>query len=401
MLVERKTHNSRIRVDQATLETARRYKIRRLIFFTERGEGSCPLQCSYCFLAKKGENRVMPVQVLRDAIDWLREVAVFSPSIHFFGTEPTKQWDLIVEARRYAPDMPISITTNGYLLDAERIAWLAENNVSVPIYSIDGGPEHNVHRVTRSGKPSWERVAENFKLLMKTKLADHVTARGTWTPDDYDLVSRFRALEELGARSITFIPVITDPRWDEARVAEAYAKLADYYDGGKSPCRLIERMIGDIQKGRDGPPPNGCGVGYFSWAVTVDGRLSLCHAFEEHEEGTIGSIYKGITNLKPFEKISRMVDEFHTERDPYPKPECRTCHAYNFCQGPGFCAEEIWEATGKPNVPPPGYCAHLRGMVTGLRYWAGLRQRKDPNSVLNQLGRRWEVAVDGEQARQV
>lgn len=351
-----------------------------------------------CFLAKKGKNQVMPVQVLHDAIDWLREVAVSSPSIHFFGTEPTKQWDLLVEARRYAPDMPISITTNGYLLNQERIQWLAENNINVPVYSIDGGPEHNVHRVTRSGKPSWNRVAENFKLLMQTRIAEHITARGTWTPDDYDLVSRFKALEALGAKSITFIPVITDPRWDEAKVAQAYAELAGYYEGGRSPCRLIEQLIEKICRGGDDHPDNGCKVGYYSWTVTVDGRLALCHAFEEHREGVIGSIYEGITNLEPFEKISRPVDDFHSIRDPYPKPECRMCHAYRYCMGPGFCAEEIWEATGRPSTPPPGYCAHLRGMVTGLRYWAGLRQRKDPNSVLNQLGKRWEAVVYGEQA---
>src|SRR5690606_19232756 len=115
----------------------------------------------------------------------------------------------------YAPDIDISLTTNGYLLNEERIQWLAENDVRIYVYSIDGGPEHNQHRLTRSGKPSWARVAKNLQLLLKTELGQYVTARGTWVPDDYDLVSRYKALEELGASSIAFVPSIEDD-WDEA-----------------------------------------------------------------------------------------------------------------------------------------------------------------------------------------
>lgn len=387
---QRVTNNPRIRIDDEVLRITKQQGINRLLFFTERGEGSCPLACSYCFLAKKGENQVMPLEVMFDAIDWLREVAVEPPSIHFFGTEPTKQWNHIVMARAYAPDMPMSLTTNGYLLNEERIKWLEENDVRIYVYSIDGGPEHNKHRLTPSGKPSWDRVAKNLQLLLKSKLGEFVTARGTWVPDDYDLVSRFKALEELGAKSIAIIPAVDDDRWDEEKVAKAYMDLADYYDGGPSPMRLIEDLIRDILSGRDSPPGNGCGTGYGVWSVTVDGRLAICQAYEEHEYGIIGSIYEGITNPKALE-ISRIVDSFHTKDNPYPKEACKTCHAYNFCMGTGFCGEINHEATGRPDVPPDGYCKHLRGMVTGAKYWASLRLKKDPNSVLNNLGTVWEI----------
>src|SRR5690606_22384845 len=70
-----------------------------------------------CFLAKQGEREVMIRETLFRAIDFLREIAVAPPSLHFLGTEPLKQWDLIVAAREYAPDMPISLTTNGHLLN--------------------------------------------------------------------------------------------------------------------------------------------------------------------------------------------------------------------------------------------------------------------------------------------
>lgn len=392
MRTRRLTDNPRIHIDEEVLRITREQKISRLIFFTERGEGSCPLACSYCFLAKQGENRVMPLEVMFDAIDWLREVAVEKPSIYFFGTEPTKQWNHIVMARTYAPDLEIGLTTNGYLLNEERIRWLAENDIRIYVYSIDGGPEHNRHRLTRSGKPSWERVAENLKLLLKTELGQYVTARGTWMPDDYDLVSRYKALEELGARSIVFIPSI-EADWDEEKVARAYIELADYYKGGKSPSNMIEEAIQRIIQGADSPPGNGCNTGRFAWAVSVDGKLTLCQAYEEHDYGVIGSIYEGITNLKAFE-ITWAVDDFHTLRNPYPKEQCRTCHAYNHCMGAGFCAEINHEATGNPAVPPDGYCNHLRGMVTGLKYWASLRLKNDPDSVINNIGKKWEIVAN-------
>lgn len=361
--------------DERTKEIVKKQKISRLLFFTETGEGSCPLACTYCFLAKQGENKKMSVKTLHDAIDWLKEVAVSEPSLHFFGTEPTKQWDLIVEARRYAPDMPMSMTTNGYLLNDERIKWLDENNIKIFIYSIDGDREDNKRRVTRAGKESFDQVAKNLQKVIKSKQGEWVTARGTWYPEDYDLVKKYKALEELGAKSISFVPVITE-EWDEAKVAEAYRNLGEYYNFGKSPSRFIEQMLSRIQSGPTSHPGNGCGTGFFSWAISPDGRLSLCQGFEEHSIGTIGSIYYGITNTDPFEKISKAIDEFHTEKNPYPKEQCKTCHAYNYCQGVGFCGSENFHGTGQVNVPPDGYCNHLRGMVTALKYWLGQRQMK-------------------------
>ena len=384
------TSDKTIYIDDKVLEVTKRQKISRLLLFTETGEGSCPLACSYCFLAKAGVNKKMSEKTLRDAIDWLRAVSRDkTPSIHFFGTEPTKNWHLIELAREYAPEMQMSMTTNGYLLNEERIKWLDENDIRIFIYSIDGSEEHNQYRVTRSGKSSWNRVSKNLQLLLKSKQAQWMTARGSWYPDDYDLVSRFKALEDLGAKSITFIPVVEAPGWDEAKVAQAYIELADYYNGGPSPSKMIEDMIQRIEQGPQSPPGNGCGTGFFSWALSPDGKLSLCQGYEEMEIGTIGSIYEGITNENAFE-ISRIVDDFHTERDPYPKEECKTCPAYNYCQGTGYCSSNFYLANGTFHVPPDGYCIHLRGQLTGLKYWLSKRQMNDPerNPFMRLFGRK-------------
>ena len=201
-----------------TQELAQALGLHRLLLFTGDGVGSCSMQCDYCFLAKAGLHRVMSRDTLRDAMEFLERLTD-RPGLHFFGTEPTMQWHLIEEARRLRPDWPISLTTNGLLLTPERIDWMAANDVRVYVYSIDGGPEHHKHRVDLQGRPTWDRVSEHLRYLLQTQ-GDWVTARVTWTPEDYDLVGRFAALEALGAHSIQVCRTSSWRRWDEQRVEQ-------------------------------------------------------------------------------------------------------------------------------------------------------------------------------------
>ena len=383
-------------VNDATRQWAQRQRIHQLLLFTETGEGSCSLACTYCFLAKAGERKVMARETLFRAIDFLREIAVRPPSLHFFGTEPLKQWDLIVAAREYAPDMPISLTTNGHLLNDRRIQWLCDNDVRIYVFSLDGGPEHNVARIDRKGNPTWHIVARNLQKLLETKQRKWLTVRGTWYPTDYDLVARFKALEDLGATSIQFVPV-TDAPFEEERVKEAYLALGEYYKWGFTPSRFVNDMIRRCQNEASVPQAgNGCGVGTNYLAVSPDGTLTLCQLYEERQElGKVGDIWNGITNPLPFLAISDRVDTFHTEANPFPKRtsayDCSRCHAYRHCMGVGWCAGYNLQATGDELVPPDGYCAHLRGMVAACRIWAAKMAERMPPDRPNVLGIRFPI----------
>lgn len=389
------------RNDEQTRFWASRQRFRELLLFTGTGAGACNLGCRYCFLSHRGPRTVIPAQVLRDAIDFLREYATGSMRLHFFGYEPTTNWDLIVAAREYAPDISISMTTNGYLLDDKRIDWLNANDVRIYVFSIDGGPEHNRYRVDWAGRPTWGRVAENLRKLCQTKQVTWLTARASWhcgsNGEDYDLVGRFRALEELGARSIAVVPV-TDAPFDERRVEQAYLELGEHYQWGRTPSRYVNEMLERMLRGEENVPQagDGCGVGTQYWALLPDGRLSLCQEYAEKPEGIIGSIYEGITNPLPFLAISDRVHQFHTAVNPYPKETeryaCRRCHAYRHCMGVGWCAGWHRQVTGDEIVPPDGYCAHLRGFVSAMRQWAEEHKRRYPWQV-SVMGRTWERAT--------
>ncbi len=370
-----------------TKQIAKRQGLTRLLLFTETGEGSCNMACKYCFLGKSGTNKKMSIEILHKAIDFLNLYAVGEPSLHFFGTEPLKNWDLILATREYT-NMMISLTTNGVALTKERIDWMDNNNVKVYILSLDGGEAHNDQRILRNGDPSWDIVSKNAKLLLESKQRQWITARGTWAGLDYDLVGRFKALEELGFPSIQFVPDVTGP-FERDLVKEAYLELGEYYAWGAPPSKFINEMVQRLMDEENAKQEgNKCGTGRGIWAVSPDGSLSLCQLYEESAVGKIGDIWNGITNEMPFTAISERVNTYHTNINPYPKPECEGCTAYKHCQGVGWCAGINRQVNGDELVAPDGYCEHLIGMVEALRVWAekqGERMPKPQRGILGQV----------------
>lgn len=356
-----------------TQELAQALGLHRLLLFTGDGAGSCSMACSYCFIAKAGRHRVMGRDTLRDAMTFLEQLTD-QPGLHFFGTEPTMQWGLIQEARRLRPDWPISMTTNGLLLTPERIDWMAAHDVRVYVYSIDGGPAHHRHRVDAAGRPTWDSVSEHLRYLMQTQ-GDWVTARVTWTPEDYDLVGRFTALEALGARSIQVVPDIEHGvEWDEHRVERAYLELGEHYAWGRTPSRYINDLVDAIAHGKPKPGyPCNAGRGY--WAVMPDGELRTCQRGER-----IGSIYEGVTCEAPLYE-SQLCGQIVNSRQPL-KLGCHSCDGFGHCPGVGYCIAAGREA-GSPAVPTDGHCQHLRGMVRACREWAA----KQPTPVSGVLQR--------------
>jgi uncharacterized protein len=370
-----------------TKEIAKEQGLNRLLLFTETGEGSCNMACKYCFLGKSGTNKKMSVEILHKAIDFLNLYAVGEPSLHFFGTEPLKNWDLILAAREYT-NMMISLTTNGVALTKERIDWMDNNNVRVYILSLDGGEEHNINRILRNGDPAWAVVSRNAQMLLESpKQRSWVTARGTWSGHDYDLVGRFRELEGLGFPSIQLVPDVTGP-FERDKVKEAYLELGEYYVWGATPSKFVNEMIQRLMDEENAPQEgNKCGTGRGIWTVSPDGSLSLCQMYEETSVGKIGDIWNGITNEMPFTAISERVNTFHTPINPYPKPGCEGCTAYKHCQGVGWCAGINRQVNGDELIAPDGYCEHLIGMVEACRIWAEKQKERLPTPKTGILGR--------------
>lgn len=392
----------RVKNHALTRIVAERYGFRRIVLYTEEGVGSCPLACAYCFLQKDKPNQTMSVETLRRAIDFVREYAAppgpERNAVHFFGTEPLKRWDLIVEAATYAPEFEYTITTNAYLLDERKIRQMKElGNVRVVLLSIDGDEWHNRYRVTPSGENSTARVVANAKKYVEI-MGPEFTLRGTVAGSDPDLVSRYKFLETIGARGIDILPVTQSP-WDESEAARMWIELGEYYGWSlNTPSGMMNRLLERMQGRPTEPPGNLCKVGYHQWNISPDGRINICHGFQEDDEMILGNLWDGITNVEPLVAIAEEVERFHTPENPYPKEECKTCHAYNYCMGINWCAAEFYDA-GRHELgeraavtPTDGYCNHLRGMVTAAAYW--LSKAKEQESA-EQVRDILQAAVDG------
>jgi uncharacterized protein len=184
---------------------------------------TCNLDCSYCFYLHKEQllhqdrDKGMTDEVLENFIRQYiatqdGEEIVFS----WQGGEPTLMglefFEKVVELqKKYQPKhqrIENDLQTNGFLINDKWARFLKENRFLVGI-SIDGPQElHDRYRVTRSGKPTFERVMAAIETLKRHEVAfntlvviNRVNAR---FPKE---VYRFLT-QTVGSTYIQFIPCV-------------------------------------------------------------------------------------------------------------------------------------------------------------------------------------------------
>lgn len=196
--------------------------IREFQVFAKPAGPRCNLGCRYCYYLEKeglypeGEPFRMPDRVLEEYIAqqidaWPDPPVLFS----WHGGEPTllglEAFRKIValERKHALPGRPVSngIQTNGTLLDPDWCRFLAEEGFAVGL-SLDGPRElHDEHRVTKDGRPTFERAIRGYRLLrehgVRCEILCVVSARNVLRP-----LEVYRFFEELEAPAMTFLPLV-------------------------------------------------------------------------------------------------------------------------------------------------------------------------------------------------
>lgn len=183
---------------------------------------ACNLDCAYCFFLDKeafypGSKFRMSDSVLEAYIRQLIEShRVDVVNIAWQGGEPTlmgldfyrRALDLAEKYRRPGMSFLHTMQTNGTLLDDEWAAFFKENNFLIGI-SLDGPQElHDVYRLDKGGRPTFERVMRGVRLLQNHAVDFNVLTTVNRVNGDYPLeVYRFLR-DEVGADWIQFIPVV-------------------------------------------------------------------------------------------------------------------------------------------------------------------------------------------------
>jgi uncharacterized protein len=309
----------------------------------------CNLRCKYCFASQgsyKGAREYMSLEVGKKAFDYLVVASGkrVNLEVDFFGGEPLMNFEVIKQLVEYGRSLEgkfnkkfrFTITTNGVLLDDEKIDYINENMVNV-VLSIDGRKDTNDKmRKTINGKGSYDTIVNNFKNLVDKRGDKDYFARGTYTAYNLDFAEDVKHMRELGFDKISVEPVVTKPEDDYALLEEhveqlkkEYEKLAkmyvEYYPDEEKRFQFFHFNIE-----LDGGPciykrSVGCGAGTEYVAVTPNGDYYPCHQFVGEEEFIIGNVDDGINQ-------ENIVDKFRN-LSVNDKPACKECWAKYYCSG--------------------------------------------------------------------
>ena len=323
---------------------------------------TCNLSCEYCFARGgkyHGPDAIMTEETARDAIDFLiaNSGSHYNLDVDFFGGEPLMNWDVVKETVDYARSLEekhnkhfnFTLTTNGMLLDDDKIDYLNENMKNV-VLSLDGRRDtHDEFRKTLGGHRSFDTVVPKFQNFVKKRGDKEYYMRGTYTANNLDFTKDVQTYLDLGFKRTSLEPVVGSPEEAYALKEEDLPFLYDQYE------KLADMVMESIDNNdefifyhymidlENGPCAHkrlsGCGSGTEYMAVTPTRELYPCHQFVGNEDFIIGDLDKGIVR-------DVLIEGFKT-CNCYSKTECRSCWANMYCSG--GCAANNYNANGDIN----------------------------------------------------
>ncbi|RJO64365.1 MAG: radical SAM protein [Candidatus Omnitrophota bacterium] len=199
----------------------------------------CCLKCKYCFVSQSSK-RYMSEHVLLKSVDFLMTSSADVLQLHFFGGEPLMlPFKILKKGIMYANKVanakkrkltPI-LTTNGVLLNEEKVRFFKENNVLLEL-SLDGGPgAQRLNRPQKNGLPdSYSLIVRNLPIIFKYNTDCQVSM--VVSPMTVGrIVDNFSHLVNLGFRNI-FIMIACGVKWsnnDRIVLARNLIKLRSLY----------------------------------------------------------------------------------------------------------------------------------------------------------------------------
>ena len=326
----------------------------------------CNIDCSYCFYLDRAgtprpgyqealgphrqQGRRMSGEVQEALIRQAMRAGSQQVSFGWQGGEPTlaglEFFQRIVSLQRqYGSSGQVvgnGLQTNGLLIDEPWCDFLRQTNWLVGL-SIDGPQHvHDHYRITRNGKPTYERVRA-AALLMRAR---NVEYNALTVVSDYSVQFAreiYAHHKDLGIRFMQFIPCVERDPENPSRAASFSVSAEDY---GRFLCDLFDCWKADFKSGRpttsvryfdsifhtyvNVPPPEctllpECG-NYV--VVEYNGDVFSCDFFVE-EEWKLGNVLNG--SLLEMLNSQRQ-KEFGLLKARMPE-ECYPCQWKSHCYG--------------------------------------------------------------------
>lgn len=310
----------------------------------------CNLACKYCFVVQQPME--MAYEVAKDAADFYAKNALIeavTPSITFFGGEPMLRYDDIVKPlieyiRATYGDYDLDITTNGTLLDEEKLRFFKDNHVGM-LLSVDGNKRtQDLLRVKHDGSGSFDDI--DVKTYLKYN--PYGTFRSTLDPRNVKyMYENYLWAEQEGYKSCTMIINVFD-EWTEENykdLQDNLEKISDYILKNKNAMKFneidkfkdVSKDLNDLEyknKKANLPACGSCGLAANRFgSVGASGDVYSCQEMTENKECKdfcIGNIYKGIDDNKRIEIMSK----YHIKKVKSSKEgRCKDCKLENICGG--------------------------------------------------------------------
>jgi uncharacterized protein len=298
---------------------------------------ACNLACGYCYTGEKKRVRMAPEVASRAVQRALDEAGGEPLVIQFFGGEPLLEYDLVVriatEARGRDADVAFQVTTNGTLLDRERVAELGELGVHIAL-SLDGTAEaHDRGRPLAGGGPSHHLARRALDCLLASGRPFDVIS--VLDPATIDLAADgVRELLDRGVERLTL-----NPNWSAAWSPDALERWRAAYErigaivvawfrrGRAVAVQPFDSALVTLARG-EAAAAHACRAGVGAFAVGPSGRLYACTRAVGTDSGerAIGDLAAGLDG----ERVAR-----------FGAPAC-----------PGACSCASFEETGTSAMGP-------------------------------------------------
>lgn len=320
----------------------------------------CNLRCRYCAYSgkyiyhRKHSKKDMDTGTMKTAVDFYfsHSSKKDEKNISIYGGEPLINFGLIKECvdyvkNKYAVPTNYNMTSNGILLDEDKIKFLVENQFSILI-SIDGPEEiHNRYRVFKNGKGTFDPLIRNLKAIKsmypgyyKSKIRFNIVLA---PPFHFDKINEFIYETDVKPAGIkfnyvnknftTFFNQFSSAQMESFKYSRInnlesfHSKLVR----GEEPNAVEKNMFRDkflyihrrnMDKLAPKYPPNGqCILGERVLLINTDGSFNFCSRMSD--VFNLGNIYSGF-DYKRIEKIYFNLDNFF-------RVKCYGCWAIRFC----------------------------------------------------------------------
>lgn len=244
---------------------------------------ACNLDCLYCYQPKKKSgdhsNEEVDTAIFMNtetAEATVRFILSDEPNrtknVQFFGGEPLLAWDIVqffVDELKNSAGF--SITTNGTLLNDEKLAYLKANNFSLAL-SLDGPPD-----VTRKTRPGSENVPIDTIAEYFPNAQIIITLSPENVEDAYPSTIWFI---EKGFRNIAHNLALEKP-WPKQAVDahhEAFRRLGDLYieQKGAIGYMFINFALKAVRNSGSTHPRNICGANPNLLSIDINGDIYPC-----------------------------------------------------------------------------------------------------------------------------